>query len=160
MADLGLVRPFRVMTLPAFLSKLGFHQIALSRSGVGHFHAAGSLSGHPVAVLIDTGAASTVVSLSLARQLRLTLTKLEMKGGGAGGAGGAHLDIFQLADATLSLGDVRPRARALLAMDLAHVNQSLTLKGEAPVDVILGADVFEAQGAVIDYGSSSLFLKV
>jgi hypothetical protein len=145
------------MTLPAFLSELGFHQICLSRSGVGHFHAAGSLSGHPVAVLIDTGAASTVVDVSLARELRLTVTKLEMKGGGAGGA---HLDIFHLTDATLSLGDVRPRTRALLAMDLAHVNQSLALKGEAPVDVILGADVFEAQAAVIDYGSSSLFLKV
>src|SRR4051812_36142761 len=114
------------MTLPVFLSKLGFRQICLSRSGVGHFHAVGSLSGHPVAVLIDTGAASTVVDLSLARELRLTLTKLEMKGGGAGGA---HLDIFHLADATLSLGDVRPRTRALLATDLAHVNQSLALKG-------------------------------
>jgi hypothetical protein len=45
-------------------------------------------------------------------------------------------------------------------MDLTHVNQSLALKGESPVDVILGADVFEAHAAVIDYGSSSLFLKV
>jgi hypothetical protein len=145
------------MTLPAFLSNLGFHRISLSRSGVGHFHAVGSLNSRPVAVLIDTGAASTVVSVSLARELGLTLTKLEMQGGGAGGA---HLDIFHLADATLLLGEVRPRARALLAMDLAQVNQSLALKGEAPVDVILGADVFEAQAAVIDYGSSSLFLKV
>jgi hypothetical protein len=45
-------------------------------------------------------------------------------------------------------------------MDLAHVNQSLSLTGESPVDVILGADVFEAHAAVIDYGSLSLFLKV
>jgi hypothetical protein len=110
-----------------------------------------------VAVLIDTGAASTVVSLALARELGLTLTKLEMRGGGAGGVG---LEIFHLTDATLSLGEVQPRCRALLAMDLGHVNQSLALKGEAPVDVVLGADVFEAQAAVIDYGSSSLFLKV
>lgn len=115
------------------------------------------MSGRPVAVLIDTGAASTVVSLALAWELGLTHTKLEMKGGGAGGA---QLDIFHLADATLSLGDLQPRCRALLAMDLAHVNQSLALKGEPPIDVILGADVFEAQAAVIDYGSSSLFLKV
>jgi len=145
------------MTLPAFLAQMGFRQINLSRSGVGHFHAAGSLSGRSVAVLIDTGAASTVVSLELARELSLTLKPLDMKGGGAGGA---QLDIYHLVDATLWLGDVQPRARALLAMDLSHVNQSLALKGEAPVDVILGADVFEAQAAVIDYGSSSLFLKI
>jgi len=145
------------MTLSAFLTQDGFRQIALSRSGLGHFHTAGSLSGHPVAVLMDTGAASTVVSLARARELGLTLKKLEMKGGGAGGA---QLELFQLTDATLSLGDVQPRYRALLAMDLTHVNQSLALKGESPVDVILGADVFEAHAAVIDYGSSSLFLKV
>jgi hypothetical protein len=55
---------------------------------------------------------------------------------------------------------VRPRCPALIAMDLTHVNQSLALKGEAPVDVILGADILEAHAAVIDYGTSSLFLKV
>jgi clan AA aspartic protease (TIGR02281 family) len=144
------------MTLSEFLAQQGFEKIALSRSGVGHFHARGSLSGRSVSVLIDTGAASTVVSLALARELGLTLKQLEMKGGGAGGA---HLDIYHLTDATLSLAEVQPRARALLAMDLSHVNQSLALKGEPPVDVILGADVFEAQAALIDYGSSSLFLK-
>ncbi|MFL6594430.1 MAG: aspartyl protease family protein [Chthoniobacterales bacterium] len=145
------------MTLSEFLSQAGFRQVALSRSGVGHFHAQGSLNGHSVAVLIDTGAASTVVSLALARGLGLAVNKLDMKGGGAGAA---QLDIFHLTDAMLSLADVQPRYRALLAMDLTHVNQALALKGEAPVDVILGADVFEAHAAVIDYGSSSLFLKV
>jgi clan AA aspartic protease (TIGR02281 family) len=145
------------MTLSDFLAQQGFRQIALSRSGVGHFHTAGSLNGHSVPVLIDTGAASTVVSLERARQIGLTLKKLEMKGGGAGGA---QLDIFQLPDATLSLGDMQLRCRALFGMDLAHVNQSLALKGQSPVDVILGADVFEAHAAVIDYGSSSLFLEV
>lgn len=144
------------MTIPTFLCAAGFEQVRLSRSGVGHFHAAGSLNGRAVAVLIDTGAASTVVSLSLAREHGLTLNKLEMKGGGAGGA---NLEIYHLVDGRLSLGDVQPRPRALLAMDLAHVNQALALKGQSPVDVILGADVFEAQDAVIDYGSSSLFLR-
>jgi hypothetical protein len=123
---------------------------------VGHFHAAGLLNSHSVAVLLDTGAASTIVNLALARKLGLTLQKLDRKGGGAGGT---QLDIFQVTDATLLLGDVRPKYRALLAMDLVHVNQSLTLRGESPIDIVLGADVFEAQAAVIDYGSSSLFLR-
>src|SRR3982751_3646355 len=105
------------MTLSAFLSQAGFRQVALTRSGVGHFHVEGSLTGHSVAVLIDTGAASTIVSLALARELGLPLNKLEMKGGGAGAA---QLDIFHLTDATLVLGEVQPRYRALLAMDLTH----------------------------------------
>ncbi len=109
-----------------------------------------------VDVLLDTGTASTVVSLAVAREHGITLNKLDSTGGGAGGA---NLEIHALVGAKLSLGEVQPRPRALLAMDLTHVNQSLALKGEPPVDVILGADVFEAQAAVIDYGSSSLFLK-
>jgi hypothetical protein len=59
----------------------------------------------------------------------------------------------------LMLGDVKSRPRALLAMDLAHFNQALALRGEGRVDDVLGPDVLENQEAVIDYGSSSLFLK-
>ncbi len=144
------------MALSTFLREAGYQQVALTRSAVGHFHTGGTLNGRPVDVLLDTGAASTVVSLAVAREHGITLNKLDLTGGGAGGA---NLEIHALVGANLSLGEVQPRPRALLAMDLTHVNQSLALKGEAPVDVILGADVFEAQAAVIDYGSSSLFLK-
>ncbi len=140
------------MALSTFLREAGYQQVALTRSAVGHFHTGGTLNGRRVDVLLDMGAASTVVSLAV-------------------GAGAWDYTQQTRPDrrceprdsrarrCELSLGEVQPRPRALLAMDLTHVNQSLALKGEAPVDAILGADVFEAQAAVIDYGSSSLFLK-
>ena len=142
--------------LADFLLQSGYHRIPLSRSGVGHFHTAGTLNGHPVSVLLDTGAASTILSLSRAHALELDLVKLPFQGGGAGAA---RMDLFHLPNAVLKLGDLTPRVRALMAMDLEHVNGALALKGEEPIDVIVGADVFEAHGAIIDYGSSSLFLK-
>jgi hypothetical protein len=144
------------MTLDTYLSQENYQRVPLSRSSLGHFHTSGSLNGHPVVVLIDTGAASTVVDLGSAHDLGLTANKLAMTGGGAGGA---SLEIYDLPSARLMLGEVQPRPRALLAMDLAHVNQALALRGEGRVDVVLGADVLEIQQAVIDYGSSSLFLK-
>lgn len=144
------------MSLPAFLETAGYRRITLSRNGVGHFEAAGTLAGRAVRVLIDTGAASTVVSLALAKELGLQVTPLGRTGGGAGGA---QLEVFQLHDAELRLGDAVPRSRGLYAMDLSHVNAALALKGTTPVDAILGVDVFEAQAAVIDYGSGSLFLR-
>ncbi len=52
-----------------------------------------------------------------------------------------------------------PKLQALLALDLAHVNAALAQKGVAPVDVVLGVDVFDAHAAIIDYGSASLFLR-
>jgi hypothetical protein len=89
--------------------------------------------------------------------LGLSLNKLAHKGGGAGGV---ELEVFAATEPPeLRLGSVGLRPKALLAMDLSHVNQGLHLKASEGVDVIIGVDVFENQAAVIDYKSKSLFLK-
>lgn len=143
------------MSLGEFLHANGYVAVPLSRSGVGHFHTQGALNDREISVLIDTGAASTVVSLDIAREMGLPLTKLDTFGGGAGGA---RLDVYGLSEASFRLGDISPRVRALLAMDLTHVNEAVALKGSEPIDAILGVDVLEAHAAVIDYGSTSLYL--
>ncbi len=142
--------------LMSFLAAAHFQRVPLVRTGVGHFEAAGTLNGIPIRVLIDTGAASTGLSLALARRLGLELVPSGEMGGGAGGA---NLEIFAVRGAELRLGTVVPRPTALWAMDLSHVDAALAQQGAAPVDAILGVDVFEAQRAVIDYGSASLFLQ-
>ena len=144
------------MSLSAFLQSEGYRQIPLTRNLVGHFETDGTLSGRPVRVLIDTGAGSTVVSLSLARELGMELTS---EGKTGGGAGGTQLEIFKLKNALLVLDHAVPKPKVLYAMDLSHVNAALALKHAPPVDVILGVDVFEKHAAVIDYGTRSLFLK-
>jgi len=63
--------------LSEFLAQAGYRRIPLQRSGVGHFHAPGSLRDRVVSVLVDTGAGCTLVSLALARELGLSLTLLE-----------------------------------------------------------------------------------
>ena len=143
-------------SLASFLEAARFRRVPLARTGLGHFEAAGTLNGRPVRVLIDTGAARTIVALSAARELGLDVQPFSRCGAGAGGT---NLEVFQVRGADLRLGDVVPRPGALLAMDLTHVNAALAKKGAAPVDVILGVDVFDEQSAVIDYGSASLFLR-
>jgi hypothetical protein len=144
------------MQLAEFLAQSGYRRISLQRSGVGHFHAAGTLLGRAVSVLIDTGAGATVVSLSLARELGLSLTLSDEKGGGAGSA---SMDVYIVNDAKLELAEMSIRAQSLLAMDMSHVNEALAPGGAGPVEAIMGLDVFEAHAAVIDYGSQSLFLR-
>jgi hypothetical protein len=144
------------MDLSEFLKQAGFHQVPLQHSGVGHFHAAGTLNGRPVSVLIDTGASGTLIHLDLARELDLELQPLDCKGGGAGGA---EIPVYCAPDAVLELVGVSPRPEKLIVMDLGHVNQALRSRGENPVEVILGVDVLDARSAIIDYGSNSLFLK-
>lgn len=144
------------MSLIKFLERDGYRRVSLGRNGVGHFQANGSLAGRSIRVLVDTGAASTVVNLSLARELGLEAIPLGRKGGGAGGT---QLEIFELKGANLELEGAHLKPKALYAMDLGHVNQALAMKGAAAVEAVLGADVFDTHKAVIDYGSSSLFLK-
>ena len=145
------------MSLVSYLTQNGYTRIPLSRSGVGHFHTEGLLNNRPISVVIDTGAASTVFSLDLTREMNLPTVKSSMFGGGAGAA---QLEIYQIQDARFLIGNISPKVRAFLAMDFSHVNQALALKGSSSVDAILGVDALEAHTAVIDYGSSSLYLKV
>ncbi len=145
------------MSLIGFLEKTGFRRVPLSRTGVGHFETDGTLGDYPVRVLIDTGAASTVASLTRVREFGLDTRPLERCGAGAGGT---NLEVYRVEGGHLRLGDVVPNLTTLLAMDLTHVNAALAQKGVNPVDVILGVDVFDAHEAVIDYGSASLFLRV
>src|SRR2546427_4377120 len=138
------------MDLPAFLLAAGFRQVPLARTGVGHFQMPGQLNGRPVAVLIDTGAASTVFNLALARELGLSLQKAGHQGGGAGAA---RLDIYFAPGAELRLGDFRPRIPALMAGELTHANQALALQGESAPDRILRGGRVDAHAPVRHYGS-------
>jgi hypothetical protein len=145
------------MSLVEFLGQSGYTRVPLTRSGIGHFHTDGTLDGRPLSVLVDTGAGGTVFSLDIAREMGLALTKLEVQGGGAGAA---RLDVYRIREASFRLGELTPKVGELLAMDLTHVNQAAALRGSGPIDAVLGADALEAHSAVIDYGSSSLYLKL
>ncbi len=145
------------MSLVEFLERNGYTRVPLTRSGLGHFHTEGALDGRALSVLVDTGAMSTVFSLDIAREMGLALNKLDAYGGGAGAA---KLEVYQIDGASFRLGTLAPRTAALLAMDLTHVNQAAAQRGSGPIDAVLGADVLEAHSAVIDYGSSSLYLKL
>ena len=96
------------MSLIEFLNQNGYIQIPLSRSGVGHFHTVGSINDRQIEVLIDTGAASTVFSFDLARQLNLPLEKLSMFGGIAGAA---QLEVHQIHEARFRIGDYTESSR-------------------------------------------------
>ena len=75
--------------LISFLTHAGYRQVTLTRNGVGHFQASGTVAGHSISILIDTGAASTLLDVTVARKLGLSLAKLDMRGGGAGSCIGA-----------------------------------------------------------------------
>jgi hypothetical protein len=146
------------MDLLRMLYGEGYYRIPLSASGLGHFHLAATVAGRPVSALLDTGATNTMLSLTLARELGFPLVTSGLP---ASGAGPATLDVFFVKQvAELSLGELRLSLQeGLTAMDFSHVNKALRDREAAVIELILGVDILQALKAIIDYGSSSLFLQ-
>jgi hypothetical protein len=146
---------YHATALAELLSQHGFYRHALVRNQVGHLQLVGLLQDAPVDILLDTGAASTVVDLSYCRANSIPTRDTGRLGGGAGGI---TLAIHALDGATLSLDGHPLRSDGIYAVDLAHVNEGLLAKGASRVHGVLGADVLTYHRAVIDYATMSLFL--
>ncbi|HEY2928714.1 retropepsin-like aspartic protease family protein [Piscinibacter sp.] len=58
--------------------------IEIQRGSDGHYHWPGTINGHAVDFLVDTGASGTAIPAALARELRLTMTG-EVESNTAGG---------------------------------------------------------------------------
>jgi Aspartyl protease len=143
------------VALGELLSRHGFHRHALLRNQVGHLQLIGQLQGRAIDILVDTGAASTVIDLTCCREMNIPIRDTGRLGGGAGGTA---LAIYALDGAILSLDGRTLRSDGIYALDLSHVNQGLTMKGATRVQGVLGADALTYHRAVIDYATMSLFL--
>ncbi len=141
--------------LAEYLAHHGYTRISLTRTAVGHFHTAGMLNGRPVEILVDSGASVTVVAMGVVQNLGLAAEQFAHDAGGAGGA----MQQFVVKGVQLHLGGFVPRLGDVAGLDFEYVNAPLRANGVPEVDVILGADVFEAHAAIIDYATGSLFLK-
>jgi hypothetical protein len=141
--------------LAELLSQHGFRQHTLVGNQIGQLQLVGLLQNVPVDILLDTGAASTVVDLSYCRAKGIPTRDTGRLGGGAGGI---TLAIHALEGATLSLDGYPLRSDGIYAVDLTHVNEGLVTKGASRVHGVLGADVLTYHRAVIDYATMSLFL--
>jgi hypothetical protein len=141
--------------LTAFLHTLGYEAIKLHKSVVGHFRIPGTLNGHPIRAVLDTGASYTVIDLARATSLGLKLEPFE---GRAGGVGNATMPLYS-AQARLEVAGFKPQASTYNVMDLSHANTALKHRGDEPMDVIIGANLLQQHRAIIDYGSGMLFFQ-
>ena len=130
--------------LAELLRRRAFRRHPLARNSVGHFQLLGQLGDRSLDILLDTGAASTVVDLGYCASQGIATRDTGRLGGGAGGA---TLDGLPL------------RSDGIYAVDLSHVNEGLTMRGAGCVQAVLGADVLTYHRAVIDYATMSLFLR-
>lgn len=142
--------------LTTLLVGQGFVAHPFDRNEVGHLIVAGTIAGLPTVLIVDTGAANTVVDVEWCTAHGIALVDTGRTGGGAGGV---NLPIYALGDVELMLNGERLRANGVFALDISHVNAGLNMRGAARVHGILGADVLTNHHAVLDYAAHSMFLK-
>ena len=130
----------------AALEAGGYAAVPMRPHGDAHLTVRMQLNGVPGVFILDTGAGRTV--LDRAAQSRFDGGRTPVSGGVATGAGGAGMAIAAL-----------PDSRLRIVMPLDHVNAAFVRRGEAAVDGVLGADVLERGGAVIDYPNLRLYLR-
>ena len=139
------------------LKNKGYKVIPLQRTAIGHLAVTVLLNGRQVDFIVDTGAASTVMDIDYAREMKLPMVETGLQGGGIGTS---QLRIFRLELDEAKMGDLLLKDLSLYAVDFTHVKESLKRKGETKFPAgVIGADVFIRHKAVIDYGSRQLYLN-
>lgn len=139
------------------LSQHGFHRFMMSRTKVGHLRLVGHLDDRRIDIVLDTGAASTVVDLNYCQSEEIAVMDTGQIGGG--GVEGRTHHLYTLSDVRLTLEGLPIHSDGIFAMDLSLVNQKLMGRGADRIHAILGADVLRYHQAVIDYATLALFLK-
>jgi clan AA aspartic protease (TIGR02281 family) len=130
--------------------------LSLARNALGHLELEARVNGRPALFLLDTGAARTVLAQARAEALGVACTVSSETAGGLGTA--AHAFATGIAD-RLEFGALVLEQVPVWAMDLAHVNDALVARGGRPIDAVLGADLLEARGAVLDFANGELYLR-
>ncbi len=143
------------------LSRHGFRRFTMSRTGVGHLLLAGHLGARAIDIILDTGAAKTVVELGYCRAEGIEVIDTGMPGAPAVGAKSATVsNVFKLADnERLTLDGMPVKTDGLFAIDMTFTNEKLALRGVDPLRAIIGQDALRYHQAVIDYATLALFLK-
>lgn len=141
--------------LDDYLINKGFHKVPLERNTVGQLTCTIYHDDKPYIVIVDTGASSTILDISL---LKVSDIRFEQAGFAGGGLGTSQAEVFQLPGNGIKIGkmiisDIQP-----FAMDISHVNQSLKERNANRVDGILGSDILSKFHAIIDYKSNGLYL--
>jgi len=143
--------------LAAALLAEGYTAVPMTRHGDAHLTVDVRVNDVAGSFILDTGAGRTVIDR--AAQSRFDDGRAVVSGGVATGAGSGGLAISALPGNRLRIGDYRDDAFTVHFLALDHVNAAFSQRGEAPVDGVVGADILERGGAVIDYPNLRLYLR-
>lgn len=144
------------MTASFFMTEIPFELVDIEGDGC-HLIIDAQLCGHPIKMLIDTGASRTVFDKNrIAALIAPDMTDMDRLSSGLG----TNTMSSQKAEITdLSIGEIVIPEYTAVILDLSHVNESYLRLGYSGIDAVLGGDLMTRFNAVIDYKEKTIKLS-
>jgi len=139
--------------------KVKIHIMELER-GDYHTLVNGSVAGHRIRIVLDTGASHSCMDQGFAKQI-LPALQTEQHEGVTAGIGGDDFDV-QIADMpNFRMGRYyTPLYQNMALIDFTYINQAYHQLHKKPVQMILGNDFFVHHNAIIHYEEGYLYFTV
>ena len=144
------------LTKNSFLKSVGYISVKLKLLKTNHYLLKACINGVEGKFILDSGASSSCVCLSLENKFKISSKKNKIKASSAT----SNMEDTRLSkNNTIELRKWRSTIN-LVSIDMTHINRVLSEKETESVDGIIGADVLKKSKAVIDYESNKLYLKI
>ena len=144
------------LTKNSFLKSVGYISVKLKLLKTNHYLLKACINGVEGKFILDSGASSSCICLSLESKFKIDSKKNKIKASSAT----SNMEDTRLSkNNTIEIRKWRSTIN-LVSIDMTHINRVLSEKETESVDGIIGADVLKKSKAVIDYESNKLYLKI
>ena len=144
------------LTKNSFLKSVGYISVKLKLLKTNHYLLKACINGVEGKFILDSGASSSCICLSLENKFKIDSKKNKIKASSAT----SNMEDTRLSkNNTIELRKWRSKIN-LVSIDMTHINRVLNEKETESVDGIIGADVLKKSKAVIDYESNKLYMKI
>ena len=144
------------LTKNSFLKSIGYISVKLKLLKTNHYLLKACINRVEGKFILDSGASSSCVCLSLENKFKISSKKNKIKASSAT----SNMEDTRLSkNNTIELRKWRSKIN-LVSIDMTHINSVLNEKVTESVDGIIGADVLKKSKALIDYESNKLYLKL
>ena len=144
------------LTKNSFLKSVGYISVKLKLLKTNHYLLKACINGVEGKFILDSGASSSCMCLSLESKFKIDSKKNKIKASSAT----SNMEDTRLSkNNTIELRKWRSTIN-LVSINMTHINRVLSEKETESVDGIIGADVLKKSKAVIDYESNKLYLKI
>ena len=144
------------LTKNSFLKSIGYISVRLKLLKTNHYLLKACINGVEGKFILDSGASSSCICLSLENKFKVISQKSKEKASSANSEM-THTKISK--SNAIQIGKWEDKID-LISFDMNHINNALSQKKIPAIDGIIGADVLKKSKAVIDYESNKLYFKL